>query len=97
METLKDIVSRQQEQSPEYFDDPEKDRMMAVILSLAEEVCVLRDRFDTCRLLAAANQPATDANIESLDVGAAVEEERLRRHTEFFKSALVRVQRGRPD
>jgi hypothetical protein len=97
METLKDIVTRQQEQSPEYFDDPEKDRMMSLILSLAEEVCVLRDRLDTCRMLAESNQPATDANIESLDVSAAVEEERLRRHTEFFEAALARVQRGRPD
>jgi hypothetical protein len=97
MEKLKDIVSRQQERSPEYFDDPEKDRMMALILSLAEEVCVLRDRLDSCRLLAEANQTATDANIESLDVSAAVEEERLRRHTEFFESALARVQRGPPD
>jgi hypothetical protein len=89
MESLQDIVARQQAASPRYFDDPEKDRMMATILSLAEEVCVLRDRLDTSRRLAADGKPATNPNIEACAIPAAVLEDRLEAHTAFFAATLA--------
>jgi len=91
MESLKDIVARQQQASPGYFDDPEKDRMMAIILSLAEEVCVLRDRLDTCARLAANGDAATEAKIDSFDMSDALLEERLAAHTAFFAATLERL------
>lgn len=91
MESLKDIVERQQQASPTYFDDPEKDRMMAMILSLAEEVCVLRDRFDTCRRLAGQGRAATDAKIDGFVVDDELREERLASHTAFFEGVLAGI------
>lgn len=89
MESLTDIVARQQRASPGYFDDPEKDRMMATILSLAEEVCVLRDRLDTCRRLAEQGEPATDRNVDAFVVPDVVQQERLDAHTAFFEATLA--------
>lgn len=91
MESLKDIVDRQQQQSPAFFDDPEKDRMMATLLSLAEEVCVLRARLDTSRRLAEDGQPATERAIDSFVVSDSLQEERLDAHTAFFEATLARL------
>ncbi|MFW2403595.1 MAG: hypothetical protein ACN4GT_02435 [Gammaproteobacteria bacterium] len=91
MESLRDIIERQQQASPTYFDDPQKDAMLRTILSLAEEVCVLRDRVDTCRRLADAGQPASDAAIDAFDVADELLEQRLSAHTEFFEATLARL------
>lgn len=92
MESLKDIVEKQQQASPGYFDDAEKDRMMATILSLAEEVCVLRDRLDTCRRLADEDRPATDRNVDTFVLPDSLRQERLRNHTSFFETTLASIQ-----
>jgi len=92
MQTLKDIAEKQQQASPGYFDDAEKDRMMAMILSLAEEVCVLRDRLDTCTRLAEQDRPATDENVEAFAVSDSLQQERLQNHTSFFATTLARIQ-----
>lgn len=89
MESLTDIVARQQQASPEYFDDPDKERMMAIILSLAEEVCVLRDRLDTCRRLAERDDPATEQNVDAFAVPESVQQQRLDAHTAFFAATLA--------
>lgn len=88
MESLQDIIEKQQQASPTYFDDPQKDAMLATILSLAEEVCVLRDRVDTCRRLAESGVPASDAAVDSFDVADELLEQRLAAHTELFEVAL---------
>jgi len=92
MKTLKDIAEQQQLASPTYFDDAEKDRMMATILSLAEEVCVLRDRLDTCRRLADEDRPATAGNVDAFVVSDSLRQERLQNHTSFFETTLGRIQ-----
>ena len=89
MESLKDIIERQQQASPKYFDDPQKDAMIATILSLAEEVCVLRDRVDTCRRLAESGEPASDAAIDGFEIPGELLEQRLCAHTEFFEATLA--------
>jgi hypothetical protein len=94
MQTLKSITQKQQAASPTYFDDPEKARLMKCMLSLAEEICVLRDRLDTCSKLADQDKPATDANIESFEVTDEMEAQRLQRHTELFECTLAAVKAG---
>ena len=94
MDSLKDIVTKQQESSPTYFDEPEKDRMMSTILALSEEVCVLRDRLDTCRRLAEDGSPATDQNIDAFDVTDSLQQERLRSHTDFLAATFEKLQSG---
>lgn len=92
MESLKDIVTKQQQSSPTYFDDPEKDRMMATILTLSEEVCVLRDRLDTCRQLATDGKPAIDDNVESFEISDTLQEQRLKSHTDFLAATFEKLQ-----
>lgn len=94
MESLKDIATRQQAGGPTYFDDPDKDRMVATVLSLAEEICVLRDRLDTCRRLAADGVPATDKNIDAFEVSEQLRDERLASHTAFFEQTLAALGSG---
>ena len=91
MESLQDIIERQQQSTPRYFDDPQKEAMLATILSLAEEICVLRDRLDTSRRLVADGKPATDDAIEAFAVPEEVIEQRLAEHTAFYESTLARV------
>jgi hypothetical protein len=52
LESLKNITKIQQRDKPGYFEDPEKDRLVALILELTEDICVLNDRLDSCELLA---------------------------------------------
>lgn len=91
MESLQDIVRRQQGIRPTYFDDPEKDRLIALLLELAEETCVLRDRVDTCRRLAAEGLAASDQAIEEFTVDEKLQDERLAAHTTFYEQLLQRI------
>ena len=90
METLQDIIERQHRERPPH-DDPLTDRLMAGIVELAEEVCVLRDRLDTCQRLAAAGEPSDDAAIDAYEVSAELIEERLARHRRYFGALFTRL------
>ena len=90
MDSLKDIIDRQHLERPPH-DDPLTDRLIAELVRLAEEVCVLRDRLDTCERLAAAGQPAGCAAIDAYEVPGRVLEERLATHREFFESVFARL------
>lgn len=91
MKTLETIAREQQRRRPTYFDDPAKDRMVALVLELAEEVCVLRDALDTCGRLAEAGVPATDAAIAGFEVDEVLLDERLAGHEAFFTETLERL------
>ncbi len=91
MESLKDIIDRQHLDRPPH-DDPLTDRLLAELVRLAEEVCVLRDRLDTCERLAAAGQSAGCAAIDEFEPTNAMLEERLAKHREFFESVFARLQ-----
>lgn len=90
METLHDIIARQHRERPAQ-DDPLTDCLMAGIVQLAEEVCVLRDRLDTCQRLAAAGEATDDAAIDAYDLSEELIEERLARHRRFFEEVLARI------
>ena len=91
MESLKDIIDRQHRERPPH-DDPLTDRLLTEIVQLAEEVCVLRDRLDTCERLAAAGQSAGCAAIDAFEPTNAMLEQRLAQHREFFESLFARLQ-----
>ncbi len=91
MKTLEEIAAEQQLGSPTYFDDPEKNRMLATLLSLAEEVCVLRDRLDTSERLAAAGKSASAAEVDAYRPSDELIAERLQRHQAFFEETLSRL------
>lgn len=88
MQTLKQIIAKQQrDRAPQ--DDPLAERLMAEIIRLAEEVCVARDRLDTCLLLAAGQ--VDDAAIDAYSVSDELIETRLNRHREFFEDVFERL------
>ena len=65
---------------PIYFENPETDKLLAMVLALAEEVSVLRDRLDTVERLAQAKGLLSQAEIEAYqpDPQATVEREQQR-------------------
>jgi hypothetical protein len=91
MEKLKDIVKKQQASVPGHFQDPEKDRMLATLLELAEEICVLRDRLDTCLRLARSGQTPSDERISRFEPGSELIEQRLAAHTKFYETIFGKL------
>ena len=51
--------------NPHFFDDPNTDRLITMIMELASEVSVMRDRLDTHERLAANKGIYTEADVES--------------------------------
>lgn len=91
MQSLKSISLEQQQRNPVAFDDPEKDRLFAALLQLAEEVCVLRDRLTTVDALAATGA-ACDA--DAISAYTATDEEvaeRLKQHKRFYEELFASI------
>ena len=91
MESLKSIAARQQANRPVYFDDPQKDHMLAMILQLAEEVCVLQSRVETCVLLSKKGQSCTNAAIDQFEISPELQDQRLQQYTEFHEQLMSRL------
>ncbi len=90
MKTLRDIANEQQAVRPPH-DDPLTDRLLAEIVALAEEVCVLRDRLDTAEQIAASGEPVDAAAIDAWQPSQDVIESRLARHREYFEDLFARL------
>jgi len=91
MKTLKQITEQQQASRPTYFEDPEKDRLIELVLELAEEICVLRDRLDSCQRLAASGQGCTSAELDNFQPDDELLEQRLQRHTRFYEGVMKKM------
>ena len=50
---------------PQYFDDPANDRTLSIVMAIAGEVSVLRERLDTVERLLDARGTISRADIES--------------------------------
>lgn len=90
MQELKDILRQQHERRAPH-DDPLVEALMGEILMLAEDVCVLRDRLETCQRLAAAGAEADDAAIDAYEIDDAQRDARLKRHRAFFEALFARI------
>ena len=91
MKSLEEIAKAQQRNRPQYYGDAAKDRMLALILELVEEICVLRDAVETRDRLAARGVVATSDAVENCDIPDEVVAERLKRHQTFFEETLARL------
>ncbi|WP_415642873.1 hypothetical protein [Sphingomonas antarctica] len=69
-------VKRAKGKRPDYFDDPATDRLMSIVLALAAEVSVLRQRHDTVERLLATNGTLSRDDIEAYSPDAATARER---------------------
>ena len=92
MRTLEDIVSEQQRARA--ADDPVAELLMTELVRVAEELCVMRDRLDTCLRL--AGESVDEASIDAYEVSADLTEQRLARHQSFFEDLFGRLASGSP-
>ena len=61
---------------PQFFDDPNTDKLLAILTALTGELAVVKERLDTHERLAAAGEVATPQAIEAYETDPAVEDAR---------------------
>ena len=75
---------------PYFFADPSVDKLLAMLMGLAGEVSVLRDRLDTVERLAEQNRLFTREEIENYTPDEAALKERAERR-EIFLGEVTRI------
>lgn len=73
---------------PTFFNDPQIDTVMGIVMALAGEVSVLRERLDSVERLAAAKGLFTQDDIEAYRPDDAVMAERERWRAEYIERVL---------
>ena len=73
---------------PYFFDDPNIDKLMAIIMALTAELSVIRERLDVHERLAAEKTWATAAEIEAFVISDEVRGERSEQRTKLLKRVL---------
>lgn len=77
---------------PAYFDDPAIDRLLSIVMALAGEVSVLRERLDTVERLLEAQGAIARADIESYVPDRRAGEERGILTRDFIARIMRAVQ-----
>lgn len=77
---------------PYFFPDPTSDKLLSIVMALAGEVSVLRDRLDTMERLVEQGEPPRRSAIESYEPGPEVRAERDAWREEFLNRILRVVQ-----
>lgn len=75
---------------PYFFDDPAIDKLLAMLMGLAGEVSVLRDRLDTVERLAEQNKLFTRSEVEDYQPDEDALRERAERRAVFL-SEVTRI------
>jgi hypothetical protein len=73
---------------PEFSSDPQVDKLVSIVMSLAAEVSVLRERMDTMERLGAARGAFTTAEIDAFDVTPEIDAEREKWRAAFLDRVL---------
>ena len=77
---------------PYFFDDPNIDKLLAMIMALTGEVSVIRERLDTHERLAEKKKLSTPDNIEGYKPTEAVEQWRVQWRADYIARILRIVQ-----
>jgi hypothetical protein len=77
---------------PKYLEDPASDRILSIVMALAGEVAVVKERLDTVERLLAARGSITRADIEAYVPDRTAGYERGLLHREFVARILRGVQ-----
>ena len=77
---------------PQYFEDPAVDRTLSIVMAIAGEVAVLRERLDTVERLLDAKGTISRADIEHYSPDSAVGAARGLLHKEYVARILRGVQ-----
>jgi hypothetical protein len=73
---------------PVYFDDPQTDKVLAIVMALIGEVSVLRERLDTIERLLEAKDILAIADIEAYQPDEPVAKEREQWRAEYIARVL---------
>jgi hypothetical protein len=73
---------------PYFFDDPNIDKLLAMIMALTGEVSVIRERLDTHERLAEKKLTPTSKNIEAYKPTEAVDQWRVQWRAEYIARIL---------
>ena len=82
---------------PRYFADPACDRILAIVMALAGEVSMLRDRLTTMEKLCEKAGTFTDADIEDYEPSEEEHHAREDRRAEYLARVFQVVQEGIDD
>jgi hypothetical protein len=77
---------------PHFFDDPNIDRMMTMIMNMAAEISVLRERLDTHEQVAAAKGGFSPADVEAYQPSDTVADAREAWRKKFLERLLKPVE-----
>jgi hypothetical protein len=75
---------------PQYFDDPAIDRVLSIVMAVAAEVAVMRERLDTVERLLETKGSITRADIENYVPDRKAGAERGLLHKDY----IARIMRG---
>jgi hypothetical protein len=75
---------------PYYFDNPDVDRLLSMVMALAGELAVTRDRLDTLERVAEAKGLLSSNDIEHYPLDEAALASRSERHSRLF-SEITRI------
>lgn len=73
---------------PHFFDNPESDQLLAIIMAVAGELAVTRDRLDTVERLLEAKGTLARTDIEAYEPDDTVRERRHQRREEYLERVL---------
>lgn len=90
------VIRHARGKRPEFYDTPGMDQAMSMIMVLANEVSVLRDRLDSAERVAKANGIDLAAGIEVLELDEEALAER-EAHRQDFLSRLFYLPRKHAD
>ena len=88
-----DTVSLQRKakgKRPFYFSDPDVDKLLTMVMALAGELSVTRDRLDTVERIAASKNLFSEKDIETFELDSDVLQARAARHQVLFRE-ITRV------
>lgn len=79
------VIRHARGKRPEFYETPGLDHAMAMIMVLASEMAVLRDRLDSAERVAKANGLDLATGIEALELDQSALEEREERRQDFMR------------
>lgn len=77
---------------PHFFDDPNIDRLMTMVMNMAAEISVLRERLDTHEQVAAQKGAFTPADLEAYKPSDTVADAREAWRKKFIERLLKPVE-----
>ena len=94
MDEAPEVKRRAKGARPYFFDDPAVDKLLAIVMALAGEVSVLRDRLDTLTQIAAKKDLLKPEELDAFVPDASLRAERDAWRDDFLNRILriVRVE-----